>query len=110
MNAIRRENKQVNFWVSDDEHIRLTEIATQYGYNSVAGYSKAKVCKSRLRPQKIDNEGAKKIAYELNKIGNNVNQIAKKCNSGDRITHDEIAKLREELNAIWQLLNVAIQK
>ena len=52
-------------------------------------------------------ENGKEIYYELNKIGNNINQIAKKLNSNiatssDLKTLDNISK---ELANIWQLLN-----
>lgn len=43
--------------------------------------------------------------YEINKIGNNINQIAKKTNQTNNITADEIDYLKEKVNDIWLLLN-----
>ena len=52
-------------------------------------------------------EYGKEIYYELNKIGNNINQIAKKLNS-NIATNKDIAKLENisnVLNNLWQSLN-----
>lgn len=52
-------------------------------------------------------ECGKEIYYELNRIGNNINQIAKKLNS-NIATYKDIKNLESilnELNRIWQSLN-----
>lgn len=48
--------------------------------------------------------GADNIADELRRIGNNVNQIARAVNAGF-VTEANLTETREELRAIWQLLN-----
>lgn len=48
--------------------------------------------------------GADNIADELRRIGNNVNQIARAVNVGF-VTEANLTETREELRAIWQLLN-----
>lgn len=48
--------------------------------------------------------GAEKIADELRRIGNNVNQIARGVNSG-YVKAVDLTETREELKAIWQSLN-----
>lgn len=52
-------------------------------------------------------EEGKEIYYELSKIGNNVNQIAKKLNSNIATAYDleNLENISEELKKIWQLLN-----
>lgn len=47
---------------------------------------------------------ADNIADELRRIGNNVNQIARAVNAGF-VTEANLTETREELRAIWQLLN-----
>ncbi len=53
-------------------------------------------------------EKGKEIYYELNKIGNNVNQIAKKVNSNIATNNDlqNLENISLELKEIWQLLNL----
>lgn len=54
-------------------------------------------------------EEGKQIYYELNKIGNNLNQIARKLNStNNNLTLKDKVQLNyisEGINKIWQLLN-----
>ena len=57
-------------------------------------------------------EEGKNIYFELHKIGNNVNQIARKLNSGiaTRSDIDEIYTVSKDINKIWQSLNSLISK
>lgn len=52
-------------------------------------------------------ENGKEIFYELNKIGNNINQIARKLNSNIATNNDikNLENIEQELKRIWQLLN-----
>lgn len=53
-------------------------------------------------------EKGKEIYYELNKIGNNLNQIAKKVNSNIATSNDikSLENISLELKEIWRLLNL----
>lgn len=53
-------------------------------------------------------EKGKEIYYELNKIGNNLNQIAKKVNSNIATNNDikSLENISLELKEIWRLLNL----
>lgn len=47
-----------------------------------------------------------KLSAEIGRIGNNINQIAKRLNSGIRSGfYDEIAKAQESLDQIWIFLS-----
>ncbi len=52
-------------------------------------------------------ENGKEIYFELNKIGNNINQIARKLNSNIATNSDieNLDNIGKELRKIWQLLN-----
>lgn len=52
-------------------------------------------------------ENGKEIYYELSKIGNNLNQIARKLNSNIATNSDlqKLDNISEEITKIWQLLN-----
>lgn len=51
-----------------------------------------------------------KVNKELIKQGTNLNQIAKKINSGERPEKEEILKTIEEVKTQWQLLKSAISE
>lgn len=48
------------------------------------------------------------LAGEVNKIGVNVNQIAKAVNTRGGIYADELCRLQEMINEIWQLLKSSL--
>lgn len=52
-------------------------------------------------------ENGKEIYYELSKIGNNLNQIARKLNSNIATNKDlkNLEYISQEITKIWQLLN-----
>ena len=52
--------------------------------------------------------GADVVAEELRRIGNNVNQIARAVNGG-YVSAVNLTETREELKAIWQLLNLLVR-
>lgn len=62
-----------------------------------------------LRDCALDKEiivvnGADTAANELRRIGNNLNQLTRSVNSG-MISTIDLTKTREEVAAVWQLLN-----
>lgn len=45
-----------------------------------------------------------KLVFEINKIGNNVNQIAKKANEFDYLNKDDLKSVREKIDSIYNLI------
>ncbi len=105
----RKENRQINFRVSQEEFERLEQMANQLGM-TVPAFCKSKAKGSKMKAPKIDRKGAFQIASELRKIGVNVNQIAKYLNTSQNVSEGQIKALEKELHDIWQLFNLAIQK
>ena len=50
-----------------------------------------------------DTSNIKEFTKELQAIGNNINQIAKRVNSTNSIYDTDIAEIKERLDEIWQL-------
>ena len=108
MGANRKESKQINFRVSEQEYQRLEQMANNVGM-SVPMFCKKKAQGAKMKAPLIDRQGAIQIASELRRIGVNVNQIAKHLNSSLNISKEQINALQGELNDIWQRLNSALQ-
>lgn len=104
MGANRKENRQINFRVSEAEFERLEQIASDVGM-SVPSFCKKKAQGARVNPPKIDREGALEMARQLRAIGNNVNQITKRANEGGAIPKEELQSIQKELQALWQQFN-----
>ena len=100
-----RKTKQVNFRLSPSEYLHVKEQADKLGV-SVSTYCQVLSVKTKIKAPKIAVEDSRKIAYELSKIGGNVNQIAKKVNQGGGTV--EIAALnsiKKWLAEIWKQLD-----
>lgn len=57
----------------------------------------------------ISTDGVKELVPELKRIGNNLNQIARRCNEGNQATHGEVEQIGKELNEVWRLLRQLAQ-
>ncbi|MCY8232456.1 plasmid mobilization protein [Priestia endophytica] len=64
MSENRNERRQIKFRVSDDEFERLEQMATEFQM-SVPKFCKMKAQGARMRPPKIDREGAFEVARQL---------------------------------------------
>lgn len=58
----------------------------------------------------IDYRGLFSVLPELRRIGNNLNQLTRRCNQGDRLTYHEVAAMRRELSEIWRLLRSLVEE
>ena len=56
----------------------------------------------------LDLEKFNLLAVEVNKVGTNINQIAKVSNTTGMVFGDDIEKLKELVNEIWQLLKSSL--
>ncbi len=52
----------------------------------------------------VDYSDIKALAYEINRIGNNINQIAHKINSEGSVYKKQIEEVQEDVSMIWKLL------
>lgn len=109
MGENRKESRQVKFRVNDREFERLTQLAEAFQM-SVPAFVKKQAQEAKMRPPKIDREGAKEMARQLRAIGNNVNQLARQANEGHAvIPSEELQGIQKELQAVWQQLSSALQ-
>lgn len=49
-----------------------------------------------------DFEEVRQMNHLLGKLGNNINQIAKKANTFDSLSQNDIAEVKEMMNRLWQ--------
>lgn len=89
--------------------IRATEAQKKYilnqikknNINNISEY----VLKCCMNKPITHIEGLEKVIYQLRKIGNNINQLAKKANQGIIINSSDVREIKIELQQIWLLLN-----
>lgn len=51
-----------------------------------------------------DYKEVEQLIYEVNKIGNNINQIARKANEFEYLNKDDLKSLREKLDGIYNMI------
>ena len=58
----------------------------------------------------VDLTYYRELAKEVNRVGTNINQIAKFANANGGIYPQEIAELQERMNEIWRLLKSSLSE
>ena len=69
--------KQLSFRVSEEEYQQLQQKILESGKNQ-----QEYILSCVLEKQIVNMDGIKELIPELKRIGNNLNQIAKRCNEG----------------------------
>ncbi len=101
MSENRRRNIQVKFWVDEDENRKIIEKA-RLSKMKIGRY----IRNASLKKEIIiyDFTSVFELSAQISRIGNNINQIAKKLNQGGRISSSEINYLHSTLENIDKVL------
>lgn len=95
------KSKEVRFRLNDDELAEAKKIAASYGM-TVNAMAKFLVLKLKAPMNKEERQDMKELNRHVGAIGNNLNQIARKLNSNNRLLSSEkmelIATLKEIRN------------
>lgn len=100
--AFRLRDKQINFRVTDYEYQMIRERMEASGAATLKDYLLQAAINGYLI--KVDYSDMKDLAYEINRIGNNINQIAHKINSENVIYKNDIEEVQDKIDLIWKML------
>lgn len=95
------KDKRVTIRFSDDEYELLKQKADDFDI-TLSNYIRKKALGNRER---ITNKCTKELLYHINRIGNNLNQIAKQCNinqSVDKLVLKELVEIERQLNKLLE--------
>ncbi len=98
----RLRDKQLKIWVTDYEYELIKERMKKSGSSSLREFVVDAATNGFLI--NVDYSDIKALAYEINRIGNNVNQIAHRINSENIVYKAEIKEVQENVDMIWKLL------
>ena len=82
----KKRNKPLIIRVSDEEKVRIKSHARIGRYTGMSDFIRARLLSSNKKVVSLDEAAAaqiKRMDYELNKIGVNLNQLAKRINIHD---------------------------
>jgi hypothetical protein len=104
----RKRGVMVRFRVTEEEHAMILEKMATLGTANLAAY---------LRKMAIDGyvintdyTAIKEMTAELQRIGVNVNQVAKRVNATGSVHEQDIAEIKEVLDEVWRSQRYILSK
>ncbi|HBU13265.1 MAG TPA: hypothetical protein DEB31_11290 [Clostridiales bacterium] len=91
----RKRTRQVLFRLSDEERERLDELVARSALTEAEYLRRRSLSEKNIVVR--DGQGLRTLIAAVNKIGSNINQIARMANSVGGVSKDEILKI-----AAWQ--------
>ena len=97
----RKRNIQLKIWVTDEERKLIEHKMSLVPTNQIGAYLRKMAIDGYIIY--TDTKYIQVMNKELQRIGRNINQIAKRVNSTSSIYMTDIEELKEDLQNIWQL-------
>ncbi len=97
----RTRNVQIKFWVTEEEKNLIKQKMALLPTQRIGAYMRKMAIDGLIIY--TDTSNIKEMNKELQAIGRNINQIAKRVNSVSNIYDEDIAEIKERLQEIWQL-------
>lgn len=94
----RFRTKQIHIKLTEEEYELLRKKCDEFNITQ-AGYIRHSILYGGIKKPmpRVDENLIKQLVHEVNKIGNNINQIAYICNSKYVVTEHEMIEAKDEL-------------
>ena len=102
----RKRNIQLIIRVTPDEKDFIHKKMEQFGTGNFNTYARKMLIDGYVIH--LDLEQFQMLAGEVNKIGTNINQIARISNTTGMLFGDDIEKMKEMVTEVWQLLKSSL--
>ena len=99
--ANRKRNIQMKFYVTEEEKRLIEEKMAQLHTKNFSAYARKMLIDGYI--VHMDTSDIRAQTAELQKIGVNVNQIARRINSTGTVYAQDIEDIKRALAKIWQL-------
>ncbi len=104
----RKRTEQIKFRVTKEERALIEEKMKLIPTRNMAAYLR-KMAIDRYIIQ-IDHSDIKAMTAEIQKIGVNINQIARRVNATGSVYQEDIEEIKGVLNEIWRLQRLNLLK
>ena len=94
------------FCVTHDEWAFIQEKMQQAGIDNFSDYIRQMAMKGYII--EVDFSAIKELSHEVGGISRNINQIAKRINTTDKIYKEDLAEIQGYMERIWQLLRFTL--
>ena len=102
----RKRNIQLIVRVTAEEKDHIYKKMELYGTENFNAYARKMMIDGYV--VKVDTAHFQELAHEVNKIGTNVNQLARIANTTGMVTSNEIIRVQELVNELWRLLKSSL--
>ena len=99
--ANRKRNIQMKFWVTAEEKQLIEEKMAQLQTKRIGAYLRKMAIDGYII--QVDTTDIREMTKALGSIGRNINQIAKRLNTGGPAYQADMEEIRERMEQIWQL-------
>ena len=99
--ANRQRNIQLKIWVNEEERKLIGQKMSLVPTTQIGAYLRKMAIDGYIIHTDISN--IKKYIQELQAIGRNINQIARRVNATSSIYEEDIAEIKTRLEEIWRL-------
>ena len=99
---------QIKFFVSEQERDVIRQRMELIGTTNLSAYMR-KISQDGFL-YTVNINGLPEICKEVEAIGQNINQVAKRVNSTNTIYAEDIRQMKSELDRIWDLLKKILSK
>lgn len=104
---LKRPNR-IYFYLSNEELDKFNERFKNYQMNNRSDFIRDSVLNNYIIIN--DDTNLRKLVYEVNQIGVNINQVAHLANQNKNIHADQIESLKNEVNEIRTLVFQTLMK
>ena len=104
----RKRAVQIKFRVTEEERTLIEEKMKQIPTQNMAAYLRKMAIDGYII--QVDHTEIKAMKAEIQKIGVNVNQIARRVNATGSVYEQDIEEIKGVLNEIWRLQRLSLLK
>ena len=104
----RKRNVQIKFRVTEAERDLIMQKMAQVPTKNLAAYMRKMAIDGYIL--NVDYSSLKEMTAAIDRVGANVNQIAKRANATGDVYAQDIAEIKGALDEIWRLQRLSLLK
>ena len=104
----RKRNAQIKFRVTEEERALIGEKMKKVPTRNMEAYLRKMAIDGYII--QVDHSHIKKMTAELQRIGININQIARRANATENVYQEDIEEIKGALKEIWRLQRLSLLK
>ena len=104
----RKRTVQIKFYVTEEERDLITEKMKLIPTRNMAAYLRKIAIDGYII--QVDHADIKAMTAEIQKIGVNINQIAKRVNATGGVYQEDMEEIKGVLAEIWRLQRLSLLK